>query len=382
MNKKKILVFVDWYIPAFKAGGPIRSVSNIVSRLAGEYEFYIVTGDRDLGEDKVLEDIVCDQWCKVGEANVIYLSLENQKIKTLKELINEVNPQFIYLNSLFSFTFSLLPLWLNKRYPKIKYVLAPRGMLGIGALEIKKRKKEVFIGLARLVKLYKGIVWHATNEKEKKEIENTFGSKHEVIIANNIAHDPQFSFQEIIEFKSINFERKRFLFVSRISRKKNVEKLIDWFMTVSIEKSNFQLDIIGTIEDQAYFDELKQMISGSVNIRMQSALHPTELAIHYAKAHFFCLPTRHENYGHAIIEALSYACPVIISQRTPWRNLEKELIGWDLPLEKTELFISTIKNCIDMDAETYFKMSERASLYAYEHIHRSDIISSYRKLFS
>lgn len=382
MSKKKILVFVDWYIPAFKAGGPIRSVMNLVERLADEYDFYIITGDRDLGEDKAIPNLELNEWCQVEKAKVIYLSPENHKLKNFKELIIEIDPQFIYLNSLFSFNFTLLPLWLNKRFPKIKFILAPRGMLGRGALEIKKKKKEVFIGLARLIKLYKGIVWHATNEKEKSEIESTFGSNHEVVIADNIASAPQFSFQEILEFKTMDFERKRFLFVSRISRKKNVEKLIEWFLYVASERSNFQLDIIGTIEDQEYYNELKLMIDKSPNIRIESAIPPSELAIIFAKAHFFCLPTRHENYGHAIIEALSYACPVIISQRTPWRNLEKEQIGWDLPLDKPEMFISAFKECIDMDENQYLQMSERASLYAYDHIHRTDIKIAYRKLFS
>jgi len=382
LSKKKILVFVDWYIPAFKAGGPIRSVMNLVERLADEYDFYIITGDRDLGEDKAIPNLELNEWCQVEKAKVIYLSPENHKLKNFKELIIEIDPQFIYLNSLFSFNFTLLPLWLNKRFPKIKFILAPRGMLGRGALEIKKKKKEVFIGLARLIKLYKGIVWHATNEKEKSEIESTFGSNHEVVIADNIASAPQFSFQEILEFKTMDFERKRFLFVSRISRKKNVEKLIEWFLYVASERSNFQLDIIGTIEDQEYYNELKLMIDKSPNIRIESAIPPSELAIIFAKAHFFCLPTRHENYGHAIIEALSYACPVIISQRTPWRNLEKEQIGWDLPLDKPEMFISAFKECIDMDENQYLQMSERASLYAYDHIHRTDIKIAYRKLFS
>jgi glycosyltransferase involved in cell wall biosynthesis len=382
LSKKKILVFVDWYIPAFKAGGPIRSVMNLVERLADEYDFYIITGDRDLGEDKAIPNLELNEWCQVEKAKVIYLSPENHKLKNFKELIIEIDPQFIYLNSLFSFNFTLLPLWLNKRFPKIKFILAPRGMLGRGALEIKKKKKEVFIGLARLIKLYKGIVWHATNEKEKSEIESTFGSNHEVVIADNIASAPQFSFQEILEFKTMDFERKRFLFVSRIYRKKNVEKLIEWFLYVASERSNFQLDIIGTIEDQEYYNELKLMIDKSPNIRIESAIPPSELAIIFAKAHFFCLPTRHENYGHAIIEALSYACPVIISQRTPWRNLEKEQIGWDLPLDKPEMFISAFKECIDMDENQYLQMSERASLYAYDHIHRTDIKIAYRKLFS
>jgi len=28
-DKKKILVFIDWYLPGYKAGGPVRSMANI-----------------------------------------------------------------------------------------------------------------------------------------------------------------------------------------------------------------------------------------------------------------------------------------------------------------------------------------------------------------
>ena len=382
MSKKKVLIFVDWYIPAFKAGGPIRSVYNLVTRLSDEFEFHIITGDRDLGDDSPYGETNFDVWQKIGEANVIYLSKKNQNLKRFKSLMKEIDPDTIYLNSLFSFTFTLVPLWLKKRFPKAKYVLAPRGMLGKGALEIKKKKKEVFIALARLVKLYKGIVWHATNKKERKEVLKAFGKQNHVLIADNLATPPVYSFEKIAKMKLESFETKRFLFVSRISRKKNVDKLIQWFLDISMEHTNFTLDIIGTIEEKNYYKELLDLIGKNSAITIQDAIHPKVLVNNYAKAHFFCLPTRHENYGHVIIEAFSYGCPVIISRRTPWRKLKKDNIGWDLPLDKPEKFISVIKECIEMDADSYLQMSERASMFANEHIHQSEVKIAYRKLLS
>ena len=381
-NKPRILIFIDWYIPAFKAGGPIRSVYNLVTQLSGDFKFYIVTGDRDLGDVNPYTDLEFDDWTKVEDSKVIYLSKKNQKLKTIKNLIREVNPQFVYLNSLFSFNFSLIPLWLKKKFPQIKFILAPRGMLGNGALEIKKKKKEVFIGLARMIKLYNGIVWHATNDNEKKEIEKVFGKKHHVLIADNIATAPKFSFQTTMKMKLLDFETKRFLFVSRISRKKNVEKLIQWFIDLSADKKRYKLLVIGTAEDPDYLKELLTLIGDNKQIKLKAAIHPDELAKIYAKAHFFCLPTRHENFGHVIIEALSYGCPVIISQKTPWRQLKRKNIGWDLPLEKPGKFMSVLKECVDMDAETYLHMSEAASMFANDFIYRTEVINAYRKLLT
>lgn len=382
MTKKKILIFVDWFVPAFKAGGPVRSVYNLVSRFSDDYDFYIITGDRDLGDEKPFIETEFNEWKDMNSFKVIYLTRDQQKLSKFKSFIKEIDPSIIYLNSLFSFTFTLQPLWLKKKFPNIKFILAPRGMLGKGALELKKRKKEVFIGLARLIKLYGGIYWHATNEQEKKEIQQAFGKQDEVIIADNISTNPNIAFNELVKLKDAEFELKRFLFVSRIDRKKNVEKLVHWFIAASNKFNNVKLDIIGSVEDQSYYNELLSLIINTDNISISGAIHPNKLKEIYAKAHFFCLPTRHENYGHVIIEALSYGCPVIISQRTPWRGLQDLNIGWDLPLDKPEQFISVMEECIEMDKERYLNMAESAYNFAQEHINREDITQAYRKLLS
>ena len=55
------------------------------------------------------------------------------------------------------------------------------------------------------------------------------------------------------------------------------------------------------------------------------------------------LPTFDENYGHAIAEALAAGCPPLISDRTPWRDLEPKGVGWDLPLDDTSAFREVVE---------------------------------------
>ena len=43
MQKKKILVFIDWYLPGYRAGGPIQSIANLVNHLDDELDISIVT---------------------------------------------------------------------------------------------------------------------------------------------------------------------------------------------------------------------------------------------------------------------------------------------------------------------------------------------------
>ena len=73
----------------------------------------------------------------------IYLSESHQNKKVYARLFSEFRPDVVYLNSLFSVKYSLIPLILFRRKLNLEVVVAPRGMLGEGALQLKKHKKAV-----------------------------------------------------------------------------------------------------------------------------------------------------------------------------------------------------------------------------------------------
>ena len=54
-KQKKILVFIDWFLPGTNSGGPVRSVSNMIEHLGGDYEFLVVTRDTDYCANKPLQ---------------------------------------------------------------------------------------------------------------------------------------------------------------------------------------------------------------------------------------------------------------------------------------------------------------------------------------
>src|SRR5690349_17506499 len=57
-----VLVPCDYYLPGYKAGGPIRTVSALVERLSDEFQFAVVTRDRDLDESAPLSGIEPNVW--------------------------------------------------------------------------------------------------------------------------------------------------------------------------------------------------------------------------------------------------------------------------------------------------------------------------------
>lgn len=214
--KPKILIFIDWYKPGFKAGGPIRSISNLVSQLNHQYDFYIVTRNTDYLETTPYATIKTNEWNEIDGANVFYLAAENTNKTTIKKLIQGVNPTLIYCNSLYSPKFTLTPIRIAKKL-NIKTVLAVRGMLSEGSLSVKSHKKKVFIQLMRTIGLFSQTTFHATNENEKNDIVKALGKNIKVVVAQNLPELKNIAYLP----KQKEVGQLKMIFVGRVAPEKN-----------------------------------------------------------------------------------------------------------------------------------------------------------------
>ena len=145
--KNKILCFVDYYLPGYKAGGPIQSIVNLVENLGDEFEFYIICNDRDHLDRQPYANVKIDEWNVVSKARVFYASRKNLNIKGITKLLNKTKYDLLYFNSFFSFKFTILPLVIYKFFflSKKPCIIAPRGEFSLGALKLKHIKKNLFI---------------------------------------------------------------------------------------------------------------------------------------------------------------------------------------------------------------------------------------------
>ncbi|KXK03964.1 MAG: Glycosyltransferase Gtf1 [Nitrospira sp. OLB3] len=129
----------------------------------------------------------------------------------------------------------------------------------------------------------------------------------------------------------------RMVFLSRITRMKNLDYAL---RVLSHCKVNVQFDIWGTLEDRQYWQEcqaLMRNMPAHVTVKYCGAAEHSAVANILSNYDMLFLPTRGENYGHVISEALSVGTAVLISNRTFWRNLNHSGVGWDLPLENGEV---------------------------------------------
>ncbi len=173
----KVLILSGYYLPGYKAGGPIRTLANMVDRLGDEFQFKIVTADRDFEDTKAYPGIKIDGWNRVGKAEVFYMPLKKRSLRCFRRLLCSTDYDILYLNSFFSPQFTIKPLILRRLrlIPDRRLVIAPRGEFSPGALGLKSFKKRAYMTVAKALGLYKDIVWHASSKHEEVDIRHWFG---------------------------------------------------------------------------------------------------------------------------------------------------------------------------------------------------------------
>jgi Glycosyltransferase len=376
---KTVLTLVPYYEPGFKAGGPITAIRNSAAHLLDKVKFKIVTSDRDLG-DKYSYSLPLDRWIP-GVPDRYYLTGKNG-IKLIR-IMGATNFDVLYLNSFFSFKYSILPVTWIKFFKsrRKKTVLAPRGEFSEGALAIKSAKKKIFIALAKSLGIYSDIIWQASSIKENDEIVKVFGPNARVIVA------PDFpSSSEAVERKVIDKAPKqrgslKVVFLSRICRMKNLKFAISTFLNVT---GYVQFDIYGPIEDKLYWEECLKFIRdlpGNVKVNYLGAVSSDTVKSIYRGYDLFYLPTLGEGFGHAIIEALQTGCPVLISDRTPWGEVGSAGGGTVVSLDNPEDFALSLQRYVNMEFEEYEEVSSRAFEFSLSYANPSELVDLHLSLF-
>ncbi|WP_276480578.1 glycosyltransferase [Paraflavitalea pollutisoli] len=378
--RRSILVFIDWFDPGYKAGGPIRSAVNFVKHMQSDYDVYVFTADRDLGATEPYEGIKANEWINYDQrVSVFYCSPDRLSMNTVKGVLDEVNPSVIYLNSMFSRFFTIYPLLASRQkgWPA-RVVLAPRGMLRSSALQFKSLKKKIYLSLFRVLGLSRHISFQATDDTEFKDIKKTFGQETETVLAPNWpGYIPPYPGSLPKLPGQLNV-----LFVGRLHPIKNLDVLLTCLQPV---QGNIVLTIIGNEEDKGFATRCRDIaegLSAGIRVDFRGEIPNHKLPAILAEHHIFGLPTQGENFGHAIFEALAAGKPALISDQTPWRQLSAAYAGWDLSLAHQQQFTAALQQATAFGQEEYDKWSKGAWLFVQQKVNIQELNIIYQKLFN
>lgn len=381
--KKKILI-IGPYVPGKSYGGPVKSILNMIESLSEYYEFYVITGDRDLNSEEPYQEVEIGTWNKIGKANVFYVQ-KGKEIMSIRYLLKQINYELVYTSSLFSNTSVIIQFlkWLN--IIKKTVLVAPCGEFSSGALAIKASKKKVFLYIYKMLNIHKKVIYVSSSNNDKQDIIAVLGDKTNVVIAGNIVMD---------EFKSINIERKKqvgqlkIVTLSRISRIKNIDyslRLLKILADNDTAFSEILFDIYGPLEDKEYWKECLSFnvcINDKVKINYMGSIEYSEVMNILSSYHIFLLPTKGENFGHVIHEAFLAGCPVIISDQTPWKMLKDKKVGYDISLDNEDAFIDAIKYYLYLNENDYKLASNTAGDYGIDRIKNQSSIREHLDMFN
>lgn len=376
-SRPTLLFMYDYFYPAYKAGGPIQSLTNLVLSLQEDFDIYVLTSAYDLNDHRVHEQIKINAWNRVilpnstVAINVWYSGTGQPGIRTIKHIIKQINPSSVYLNGIFSPRFVMLPLLGIKA---VKAIVCPRGMLQPGALAGKSFKKRLYLSVIKLTGLAGKVFWHATNQEEASDIRREFGDASSIFIAGNIPKKPVEKVQPILKTPG----ELRLVYLSLISEKKNLIQLIECISQIS---EHVSLDIYGPVKDRSYWNDCLQAISKSGGkVNYQGDVLPEKVQDIFSQYHASVLLTRGENFGHALYESLSAGRPIITSYFTPWNALSVKKAGWNVDISNNREIISVIHALCGMDPQIYQEIcigSYQLAKEYYQHGFETDIYKKY-----
>jgi glycosyltransferase involved in cell wall biosynthesis len=148
--------------------------------------------------------------------------------------------------------------------------------------------------------------------------------------------------------------------------------------------ANIEYNIYGPIKDDEYWELCKKQIvllPPNITVYYHGEINPALIENVLAQNHVFIMPSKSENFGHALSEALSAGKPIITSYNTVWNNLLENKAGLNADTDDKAIK-SAINFFVKMDNETYLQFSNAAIKYASQKINIEELQLQYQQMFS
>jgi glycosyltransferase involved in cell wall biosynthesis len=303
-------------------GGPASSVPGLCAELANlGHDVTLLTGEGELSDEVKQLRSVRVVTAKLGPYRLANYSA--QFAKKCRDLAQEAD--VLHTHGLW-----LHPNFVSSRIARKNgrpIVISPRGMLAPWALNQRKVVKRLIWTLGQRRALTEATLVHVTSAEEAEDVRRTGIAAPIVVIANGVDLSA-FPLSDIEALRRTGRDRV-IAFVSRIHPKKGLDILLDAWRGVAERSVDAKLIIAGPGEER-HIRELRDRLEsgsltrayyvGTVSGREKLRLLATSRAV--------VLPSRSENYGMIVAEALACGTPVITTMNVPWPDITAEQCGW------------------------------------------------------
>ena len=373
--KKKVLFLVEYFLPGTRSGGPLTTLLNICSAYSDYVDIFIVCKNHDIGQ-KVKYKEPTKKWIKKDKYSVMYL-----------EDVDYNEPYLYHIFDSFPIIFScgiyekhsrmIAKYTKSESFQSQKVYIAPMGQLDTGALHIKFFKKCLFLMYAKLTKFFDKIRWSATSQEEAKRIRRFFRKAKIVKATDEVTY---------VKPKQIATNHTpgslRAIFLSRISKKKNLLYAIE--ILKMIKDTEIYFDVYGFPEDLKYLSKCKisakKKCPKNIHINFFGAIKKQDVIDKISEYDVFLFPTKSENFGHVIYESLCAGTVPVISDKTPWRLINKKLCI-SIPLKKRKEFVNEIESLSKLSSEKMLSIKQECTSFAKKYFENQRKTSGYREIF-
>jgi glycosyltransferase involved in cell wall biosynthesis len=208
------------------------------------------------------------------------------------------------------------------RRARVRYVCFPHGMLEPWALygqgPVKAVKKTLYWMLRERAVFRDASAVFFTTERERTLAQRTFALPPSSFIVFPYGVDRAGVMPELPDRPEIGIpaNRKMALFLGRVHPKKNVHFLLEAWAKSSLGPE-WELVIAGPVEP-AYRRTLERLIDHykiQAQVRFVGAVSGNDKSYLLGRASWFLLPSKQENFGISVLEAVNAGCPVAISDQ-------------------------------------------------------------------
>lgn len=233
----------------------------------------------------------------------------------------------------------LYGLSMRRRRKARALVTSPRGSLAPYAMRHSRWRKSLMWPLQYRV-LAGSDLLHATADHELEDIRRMGFRQPVALISNGVDLPAQLPVRE----KRMFGAARTLLYLGRLHPLKGLDELLDAWARLSSNHPDWQLAIAGPSPVTGGYDLVDGIARrGLEQVQIVGPLYGEDKSRAFREAELYVLPSRGENFGITIAEALAQGTPVVACHGAPWRVLEERGAGWWIPQGA-----SSLVQCLDV----------------------------------